>query len=203
MKQLIKSLILLLGILLINNCFASATQGSYLGLGAGIANQLVKFDSDGLNTGGASLYLTKQTFEGRLNFGYNFDRYNGIELAPTYYFAQRFNLPTNAGDVNLSGTTLDLSYLPNLPLTANRWSIFGRVGLAYDWMGMSGATTASGNSFADVLGAGIRYNIGSSNSVRMEWIANGLLFPLQMSSDGTNLATFTSQDFLISLNFHF
>lgn len=185
---------------------ASTTSGPYLGISLGIANEINQLDPSTFNNnaGVSTLYQPHVAFDGRLNFGYNFSRYNGIELAPSYLFSQQIELPNNAGSANLQGTSLDLSYLPNLPLTANRWSIFGRIGASYNWLNLNNDNlTASATTFADILGAGVRYNVTPSNSFRLEWIANGLLFPIGINNGSSNVDLLTTQNFLATINFHF
>lgn len=201
MKKLIISLFTIIPAI----SFASTTNGPYVGIALGAANEINQLDSSyfNVNTGPTTLYEPRVAFMGRLNFGYNFSRYNGIELAPSYYFPQQVDYPKN-GNGNLQGTSLDLTYLPNLPLTTNRWSVFGRLGASYNWMNLnSNELTANSSTFADVLGAGIRYNMSASNSVRLEWISNGLIFPIGINNGSDNVDLLTQQNFLVSLNFHF
>lgn len=195
-----KKLIVALSLISSSYVYASTTSGPYVGIELGAANQIVEFNPNALSGVNGS-YNSQATFMGRLNFGYNVDRNNGFEISPSYYVDQGFNYPNGQGTMNLNGTSLDISYLPNLPLTATHWSVFGRVGAAYDWLGTQ--TSQSAASFADVLGAGIRYNMNASLSLRMEWIANGLLFPISINDGSQNIASFTSQQFIAGLNFHF
>lgn len=196
-----KKLIITLSLISSSCVYASTTSGPYVGMELGAANQIVEFNSNAISGTNGSSYNSQATFMGRMNFGYNVDRNNGFELSPSYYVGQGFNYPNGQGTMNLNGTSLDLSYLPNLPLTATHWSVFGRMGVAYDWFGTQ--TSQSASNFADVLGAGLRYNMNASLSLRMEWIANGLLFPISINDGSQNIASFTSQQFIAGLNFHF
>ena len=69
-------------------CLAHATvsDGSYIGIEAGLANQIVKFNSASFNidTNGSRLYNSAFGVTTRLNLGYNIDEYNGVELGVNY-----------------------------------------------------------------------------------------------------------------------
>ena len=198
--------------------YATVSSGPYVGIELGTDNQIINFQSSafGLNTSNSQLYNPSWGFMGRLNFGYNFDKYNGIELSPNYLFSTNYNYPNNNGSMSIDATTLDLSYLAYLPITQSKLSVFGRIGFAYNWINNSGSNTTgcncgnsaqfsspTGSNFADVIGAGLKYNLGTNSSVRIEWIANGLFFPIGLTSNSTNVANWTAQTFLAGLNYHF
>src|SRR5579863_4590529 len=147
---------------------ASVSDGPYLGVEIGAANQIVNFTPStfNLNTNGSNLSNSSVGFLTRLNFGYNLSRYSGFELGVSYSFPAVHNYPNNEGSLNSTLTNLDMSYLLYLPTLIDKWSVFGRVGVAYDWIGSgsgcgcnSTVSNPSGSSLADVLGAGLMYRI--------------------------------------------
>lgn len=199
-------------------CFAGVMSGPYVGASIGVDNQIVTFNPGvaNISTNGSQLYNSSAGFMGRLNVGYNFNKYSGIELAPSYYFPQNYNYPAG-GSVDIGATSLDLSYLFSLPISQSKFSVFGRVGLAYDWVNSGSENNTncgcgnqslsnlaiSGSNFADLIGSGLNYNLSNNTSVRVEWIANGLLFPIGLSSNSQNVANWTTQQFLAGVNYHF
>ena len=142
---------------------------------------------------------------GRFNLGYNADKYNGFELGFNYNALPGYAYPNNAGSLTGSVSTLDASYILYLPTIVQKLSVFGRVGVGYDWINgnSSNGLSPSGANFADVLGAGIKYNISRKMSFRLEWMGNGLLIPVSVNSGSTNVANFSEQVFMLGLNYHF
>lgn len=192
--------------------FASVSNGPYVGLEIGAANQIINFTPStfNLDTNGSTLYNPEVGFLARLNLGYNINRFNGFELGTTYNFGTTHNYPNNQGNLNTPVTTIDFSYLIYLPTIVNQWSVFGRVGLAYDWTGssyscngVSSLGNISGSGFADVLGAGLMYRITPNTSFRVEWISNGLFSPININSSSGSIGTWTNQTFQLGLNYHF
>jgi opacity protein-like surface antigen len=196
--------------------FASASSGPYIGIEAGAANQIVTFTPAAFDfsTSGNSLYNSLLGLVGRLNLGYNMDQYSGFELGANYNFGANFNYPNNSGSMNITATTFDASYIFSIPTVIRKLSVFGRVGFAYDSINSSGSTECNcgnpsallnpgGSGFADILGAGIKYNISPSTSFRVEWISNGLIFPVGVSSGSQNVANWSEQTFQLGLNYHF
>ena len=111
----------------------------------------------------------------------------------------------------MNATTVDASYILSLPTVIERLSVFGRIGVAYDWInsstgscGCGGSTVGilTGSSFADVVGAGIKYRMSPKLSWRIEWIANGLLFPVGLSA-GSQFGLWTNQTFQTGFNYSF
>lgn len=210
MKKIIPTTILCT--VLLPAAWASVNSGPYVGIELGTDNQIVNFvpSAFNLNTSSSQLYNPNWGFAGRINFGYNFNKYNGIELAPTYYFSQSYNYPNDFGSTGINATSLDFSYIPTFPITDSKWSVFGRLGVAYDWVNSSnsscncGASSVpSGSNVADVLGAGLRYRISLNSSFRVEWISNGLFFPIGISNDNENIANWSTQSFMVGINYHF
>lgn len=190
---------------------ASVSNGPYIGLEVGGANQLIKFvpSNFSINTNGSNLDNYALGFLMRLNLGYNIDKYNGFELGTTYDFTTGHSYPNGMGNLNTNAWTLDGSYILYLPTIVEKLSVFGRLGVAYDWINnnsdcnCAGNPTVSGNGVADILGAGIKYNLSPQASFRVEWIANGLLFPVGIASTTTNVGSWTNQSFQLGINYHF
>jgi len=190
---------------------ASVSNGFYTGIEGGVANQLVNFTPSAftLNTNGSNLDNYALGMLLRLNLGYNFDKYNGLELGTTYDFAVSHNYPNGMGSISPSATTLDASYLLYLPTVIEKLSVFGRVGVSYDWVSCqvecncNNDLVVSGSDFADVLGAGIKYNLSPQFSFRAEWIVNGLFFPIGLSSGSLTVGNWTNQSFQAGINYHF
>ncbi len=194
--------------------YATVSSGPYVGVELGAANEIINYQASAfnINANGAQLYSPQWTFLGRLNFGYNVSKYYGFELSPSHYFTSNSPYPSGTGSMSTNTTALDFSYIAYLPISQTKLSVLGRVGVAYDWIGNSssgecGCNQAnfqpSGNNFADVLGAGLKYNLGAHTSLRLEWIANGLLFPVSINSGSQNIASWTGQTFEAGINFHF
>ncbi len=211
-----KKSILILSLLISSQCYATVSDGPYLGINIGGANQNISFlpNSFNLNTNGSNLSNYSWSFLTRLNVGYNIDKWNGFELAPSYIFSSNYQYPNNNSSVSFSATTLDLSYIGYLPISDTKLSVFGRIGIAYDWVnngsnsGCSYSSTTqglnpAGSNFADILGAGIKYNLGPNSSFRIEWISNGLIFPVGINSGSTNVANWNVQTFQLGMNYHF
>ena len=186
--------------------FATVSNGPYAGIEIGGVNQTMVFNASSYNSNTTStLSENNWSFLGRLNLGYNMDKYSGFELGFNYNALPGYTYPNNSGSFNGDVTTLDGSFLVSIPTTLTKLSVFGRIGAAYDWINGSSTNgmTPSGEDFADVLGAGIKYNISPKTSFRLEWIENGLLFPVGISSGSTNVANFSEQSFLLGVNYHF
>lgn len=191
--------------------FASVSNGPYAGLEAGVSNQIDIFNSStAYNQNNSPTYASNQAFLMRLNAGYNFSKYSGLELGGTYNFGTSVSYPnSSAANMNIQATTLDFSWLLYLPTTVDSLFVFGRVGGAYDWLNGSGGcncngtTAPGGGAFTDVLGAGVKYNVTSKTSFRLEWISNGLFFPVGINNGSTNTASWTNQTFMLGFNLHF
>lgn len=186
--------------------FATVSDGPYVGLEIGAANQIITFNGNTPFNNGTNSYNPSIGILGRLNLGYNTNKYNGFELGGTYNFNTEFNYP-NGGSMTLNAKTIDASYLFSLPTYVDSLLVFARVGIAYDWISGSNNGGVIGNpeasSIADVLGAGVKYNITSKTSLRFEWLANGLLFPVEINNNSINTASWTNQTFMVGLNLHF
>ncbi len=194
--------------LLIGTAYASVSNGPYTGIEVGLSDQKMNFNSgtfNSTNTMNTTLDSTNWTFIGRLNLGYNVDKYTGFELGYSYNSLAGYAYPNNSGSLNGTVSTLDASYLLYLPTTIQKLSVFGRVGLAYDWINgnQADALNPSGSGFADLLGAGVKYNINPKTSFRFEWLENGVLNPIGVNGGSTPVANFSQQTFLLGLNYHF
>ena len=207
-------------ILLVLPCLSHATvsDGSYIGIEAGLANQIVKFNASAFNVdaNGATLYKSAYGITTRLNLGYNIDEYNGFELGINYNLTTNITAPTGDSAINAAVWSFDGSYILSLPTAIRKLSAFGRVGVAYNWMpttnNSSGcncstvvtpSTDISGSSISDVLGAGIKYNINRNTSFRIEWLANGIFLPMPIKVGNQEVAMWTNQTFQIGINYHF
>jgi opacity protein-like surface antigen len=175
--------------------FASVSTGAYIGFEAGVANEILNYNA-------ASAFLV------RGNLGYNINKFNGFELGITYNFNVSYPGLNALENFNINATTLDATYILSLPAVVEKLSVFGRIGFAYDWLNSSGICDCTinkvmnGNGFADVLGAGIKYSISPKLFWRLEWIANGLIFPVGINS-GRMQANWTNQTFQTGLNYSF
>lgn len=190
--------------------------GWYVGLNAGGANQIVSYNPSAfnLNTNGSELYNPSWGFVGRVDGGYNFNKWSGLELGAAYYSGSGSSYPTGSGTFNPSTSSLDFSYIAYLPISQTDFSVFGRIGIAYDWINNDGTSSGcncsgvaaldpSGSNFADVLGAGIRYKMSMHSSLKLEWLANGLIFPVGINSGSTSVANWSAQTFQIGAAYHF
>ena len=195
---------------------ATVSNGIYTGIELGAANQIINYQASafGENTNGVQLINSNVTFMGRFNLGYNADKNNGFELGTNYFFNSNSSTPNGNDNLSTNTTALDLSYIGYLPISQSKLSVFGRVGIAYDWINSSTSNSCncnnnqssfqpSGSNFADVLGAGLKYNLSSHASIRLEWIANGLLVPVSINNGSQNIASWTAQTFVTGINYHF
>jgi len=204
---------IILGMLVIP-AFANATvsDGGYVGIEAGVANQIINFTPLAFNmkTNNATLYNTALGLTTRMNLGYNADEYNGFELGASYTLPSNTEIPTGISNINSPIWSFDGSYLLYLPTTIRKLSVVGRIGMAYNWMpatnGVSTLTTnnsISGSNFSDVFGAGIKYNISRSMSFRLEWIGNGIIMPMTIKMGNQDIGTWSNQTFQMGFNYHF
>lgn len=187
--------------------FATVSNGPYVGIEAGVSNQIMIFNGNtSENTTSNNSYNTSLGGIVRLNLGYTLNRYSSFELGGNYTFSNSFVSPIGS-TFSLNNTSTDFSYLLNLPTTFNGVSVFGRIGAAYDWINSNSCNCngggVSGSNLTDALGAGVRYNLTSNTSFRVEWLENGLIFPIGISSGSQNVASWTNQMFLAGINLSF
>lgn len=201
---------LLSSFLFITLSYATVSDGPYIGAELGGSNQNVNFlpSSFNLNTNGSNLDNPHWGMMARLNLGYNLDQYSGFEFGTSYTLPISHQFPDSSGNTNLSVTSLDWSYILSIPTIVDGWSVFGRAGFSYNWLnGGNGCgcenNNLNGYGFADVLGAGLKYNISPNTSFRMEWLANGLFFPIGVGKNSNLVANVDSQNFLAGINYHF
>lgn len=205
-----------LSLILCSSCVVAAnatTSGFYAGLGIGASNQILDFvpGAYGFNTNGSSLTNSTWTFDGRLDGGYKLDKFNSFELGWMYTSQAVYGLPDNSNNMNINASTIDLSYMFTVPTKIPGFSAFGRLGVAYDFINAAGGgcncganvMTPGGANFADILGAGIKWDLSNHITTKLEWISNGLLFPVGISSTGNNVANWSSQTFNIGLDYNF
>lgn len=197
----------------VSSSFATVTTGAYLGIELGGANQNIDYNSSAFktNTFGTTMFDNSWTGIGRLFGGYNFNRYNALEAGFSQSLSSTFSTPT-ANNFSSTSSIFDISYLPMLPISNSNWSVFGRLGVGYVWLpgGQVGCNCnggqqfdASGSNFADVLGAGLRYKFANNWTYKIEWIADGLLFPVGISGNNNSLGSWDQQTFQTGVAFHF
>lgn len=190
------------------------SSGFYAGLGVGGSNQIMNFQPSayGQNTNGSSLTNSTWTFDGRIDGGYKIDNFNSFELGWMYTTQAAYSLPDGSNNMNVNASTVDLSYIFTAPTKIPGFSVFGRLGVGYDFInatgggcncGIANAMSPGGSNFADVLGAGVKWDVTKLITTKIEWISNGLLFPVGLSNNGNNVANWNSQTFNIGLDFNF
>lgn len=198
------------------NANATANSGTYIGVAAGVANQPLSFNQSafGINGNGSNTVNTQLGMAGRLFGGYNFNKYNGVEAGVSYNTGTTYNYPDGSGGMTSNAAGVDISYIPMLPISNSNWSVFGRVGVEYGWINSSGGSDCncstsisplnpSGSSFTDELGAGMRYKISNRFTYKIEWISNGLLFPIGINSGNTDVGSWSQQTFQTGVSYHF
>ncbi len=194
-------------LLIMSNSIATVSNGPYVGVNIGAANQAINYQASAfnLNTNGSQLYNPEWSFMSRLNLGYNSSKNNGFELGTSYFFSSDSNYPDGSGTMSTNTTSADISYLGYLPISQTKLSVFGRIGVAYDWVSTSSTSSLSpsGENFADILGAGLKYNINGKTTFRIEWLENGLFFPVGINSGSLNVASWSAQTFETGINYHF
>lgn len=192
---------------------AGVTSGSYLGLEVGGANQNIDYNPSSykVDTSGTTLFDSSWTGIGRIFGGYNFSRYNAVEAGLSQTLSNTFQTPSD-NTFSSTATVLDISYLPMLPIANSNFNVFARIGVGYSWLpggsvgcNCDGGTqfNASGANFMDVLGAGVRYKFANNWTVKVEWIADGLLFPVAINGDNEKLGSWDQQTFQTGVAFHF
>lgn len=210
MKKLIVFLFLAGGV---SAAQATVTSGAYLGLEVGGANQNINYNTSSfdINTNGTSLTNNNWTGIGRLFGGYNFSRYNALEAGLSQSLSNSFSTPSN-NTFSSTSTVFDISYLPMLPVSNSNFNVYGRLGVGYAWLpggqvgcNCNGGTqwNASGSNFTDVLGAGVRYKFANHWTMKIEWIADGLLFPVDINIGSTSVGSWSQQTFQTGVAFHF
>ena len=137
-----------------------------LGGGAGITNYYSNAGNSGLL---------------RLDGGFVLNQVVNFQVGLNNYFGTTIN-DKNLGTYNLNGWGYDLTVLPTWGIgTNNSVNLFLRAGIGQDFMNASVGNT---NSFIDVEGLGIRYDISSHLGLTGQWMSRGLL--LQPSSSNYN-----------------
>lgn len=191
------------------SAYATVSSGPYFGVEIGGSSQTMNYNASSfdINLSGNNISDSSWTFIGRLNLGYNFSKFNGLELGYSLNALPEYTYPGATGAFSGNVSTLDASYILSIPTIIQKFSIFGRIGVGYDFINSSSSSTSvaspSGANFTDVLGAGIKYNLTPKTSFRLEWIENGLLFPVNLNSGSGNITTFSAQSFLLGFNYHF
>lgn len=201
------------------NLFATVSNGGYMGIGVGVVNQLLQFqvNSFALNLTEARVNSAALGALGRLNLGYNANKYMGFELGLTYNFIVSHKYPNNIDkSIKTGGWSLDGSYLLYLPTVINKVSVFGRIGLAYDWITDGSSSVCKcvhgqitentfGNGFVDIVGMGLKYNLFPKLSMSLEWMSNGMFFPGGLfRSEGLNkIGNLSTQSFMMVWRYHF
>ncbi len=189
--------------------FASVSHGPYVGIELGGSKQTFNFNSSifSLDTNGGNLTNSELGAVARFNLGYSLDKYNSFELGASYNFAFNYTYPNNQGSTLNNLWSQDITYILTLPTIVDKLAILGRVGLAYDWTHANSCCCqigdASVNTFSDVFGAGISYKLSSKSIIRVEWVSNGLFFPIGVNSGDTNIGSLTSNNFELGLNYYF
>ena len=213
--------ILILGSLgiIVHNVYASVNDGIYIGINGGATNNIVTLNAStysAVQTGVSQLYNASVGYNIGLDAGYNFDANNGLELGYNYFSPTSVSIPSSTTNLTTSATALSLSYKLYLPTFVDSWSVFGRLGVAYDSVSQGAFNSscscnctnnlqqnAQGASFADILGAGLKYKMSTNASLELEWVANGLIFPVGLNQGTSNIASWYSQNFNIGFNYHF
>ena len=209
-----RKIILMLGFLGFAVNASAYSSGFYAGVGVGGSNQIVDFQPSAFNqnTNGSTLSDSTWTFDGRIDGGYKIDSFNSFELGWMYTSQASYGLPDGSNNINLNASTVDLSYIFTAPTKIPHFSVFGRLGVAYDFInatgggcncGVNNAMSPAGENFADILGAGVKWDISRLITTKIEWIGNGILFPVGLSNGGNNVANWTSQTFNIGVDFNF
>lgn len=209
MIRMYKALMIIIPIAYSASAYAWVNNGGYVGVELGASNQIASFNSGtfDVNSGSANLDATQTGFLMRANLGYQFNSYSALEMGDMYSWGGNYQYPGNAsnGSVQIGSNTVDVSYLLSLPITQSNFSVFGRLGVAYQWVNSTGynASGVDGGAFTDVIGAGIKYRMGKYTSIRAEWIADGLWQPVGLSANNQQVGNLSSQNFLIGINYYY
>lgn len=177
----------------------------YVGLEVGLSNQILSGDASTFNMNYNNFYANSYNISGRLQVGNIFNQYNSIEVAYNYYSNLNYQMP----DKNtLQGTTnsFDGSYILSLPTFVTGLAVFGRVGVGYNWEAITTNpfnTGVQANGVTDVLGAGIKYKFSDNWAWRLEWIADGLIFPISVTTNGQTVGTASIQSAFTGINYYF
>ena len=178
----------------------------YVGLELGVDNQTLSGSNSTYIPSAGNFTTNNVSFIGRVQGGYIFDKYNSIEVGYNYLSGLNYQLPN---DSSITGSTnvVDLSYILSIPTMIDNFAVYARVGAAYDWISASTNDnllgTPSGSGVVDVLGAGIKYKIAENWAWRLEWIGNGILFPMSVTQGNNTVGTQSTQLFLTGINYLF
>ena len=159
---------------------------------------LAKVPETGLYFGGGigaqnlNYYSSGSSIIGRLNVGYNFNEFVGLQAGANSYFGT--TIKNQDGTSTVSGYGVDISAMPNLPLGEfSTVNLFSRFGVGYD--ALSSAHNGQ-SSIVDVLGLGVRYDISSSLAASLEYMGRGIL-------TRTGEAKYDSNSIIASVNLYF
>ncbi len=190
----------------------------YVGINGGLTNNIVTYSSSLYNQqqAGAQLYNAKFGYNLGIDVGYNFNKYNGLELGANFLSQTSSQLLNTTENLSTAATAISLSYILNLPTLVKNLTVFGRFGAAYDLINQGLAQQSNcncsnnsvgadiqGANVADIIGAGLRYKLSGRSTVKVEWIANGLIFPIGINQGSNNIANWYSQNFNVGYNYHF
>lgn len=177
------------------SCFADInTGGLYLGAGIGA---------------GSSGML------GNLTIGEMFNRYIGIEGNYTFWGSNNVASPIaiNNQQYNINYTqnpqALNGQLYLNLPLGASPISVHAKIGMAYVFLNGGNASvnnfsvTPTGAGFTSVGGIGAGLNIGRRVQVDLDWVNYGFIQPLGINTNSINVGSWSSNNAILSVNYHF
>ena len=201
-----KKLIILSCSIISTQAFAWVNNGVYIGGEIGTNNQITSLNNSAfnINGGNSSLNGGNTGFMGRLNLGYQFNSYSSLEFGENYAWNSDFQFPNDWGVARIRNNFIDFSYLLSLPITQSNFSVFGRAGVSYNWVGSNETDlSVNGSAFSTEVGAGMKYNITKYVNLRLEWIANGLWQPVGITANGQQVGKLSSQNFLFGSNYYF
>lgn len=191
--------------------FASGVYGGYyIGADIGATNRILHFKDPypgQLDLHGSQLYTSKFGLSTRLDVGYNLNPHSGVEVGYGYFGETKSNYP-HGGAWATSTNSVDISWLPYFPIAQSDFSLFGRVGLAYNSISIKTSSdtlsrSSSSSGLAEELGLGVLYTYNPSIAFRLSWSENGLLFPVNINDGDKNIARWTAQSFQLGVSYKF
>lgn len=166
---------MLLGLTATTPVLADANSGFY-GLAAGGVGYWETYDpsrSDTLlSAGGGTATTDKFATAFKLGVGYQFDTYNGVDVAYHHggkYDLQLRNTPSGDNDITLKVRRVALAYVLTIPVGAD-FSFLGRLGV-HRWQEDVTSRNGSGkrSSTSMTFGVGSKYRLGERTDLTLEY----------------------------------
>lgn len=194
----------------------------YVGLDGGMAWQSFIYNNStaGQQISNSQLTVSATSPSGQLGIygGYNFTKNWGVELGYQYFFNS--NTVTGAtissnndnSTFNLNAQLVNLLAVGRLPIEDSNFAVYAKLGLAYAYAQFgqyctttctSGGSLPSGSGIAIAGGLGLEYLITRQWDVHIEAMNYGALLPVNLSSNGQTVGSWSATSLLVGGAWHF